>query len=389
MPVAVAASWILLGASGCFSSTGGLAPDASPDTAEDTAPDTSEWVVPDGDDVDGEADPVADSPEFPEDTGLDPDVATDPVGPPPDAVDSLDAPDAVDLVDAADSTDFVDPEWECITVYGDPACDDGNECTGDWCDMVLHTCVHSGATMEGTGCTDDGNICTSDSCRGGICGHSAAREGEFCPDEGNACTQDICASGICSHPGAPLDGFPCTSDGEICTSDVCSSGSCAHPPVPGCCHADGACISATQVWECNASTNTCYDPPMSHFCGTCSTRTDCGDGGSSSDDWCVYYGSNEGCSKDCRTIADCPRGSECIVLSGSTACVATDPGCICTVIVGDCDTWLNFGRSCTGDWDCPGPDNYCFGTYCSFDCATVQDCPLSATAGCVVGTCRR
>lgn len=381
----VCAAGVLLLA-GCFVQLGGELPeDGTADPVAEPAGDSAGDVSPDG------------APDGMPDT--DPDGAPD--GTPDGSGDALDVPDASDTTTERDAVaeppfdipdvtpdpvDTIDDSWECFVVYGDPACDDGLECTADWCDMVTHTCVHSGVTMDGAACADDGNMCTDDFCRGGVCVHNAYREGEHCTDDGNVCTADLCETGVCIHPTGPHDGDPCASDGDVCTSDECDAGACTHPWIPGCCHRDGDCIWAGHIWECDSSSNTCYDPPYGGFCDPCSVRDDCGDGGSSSDDWCVHYTySDRGCSTDCADDYDCPRGSYCDDRSG-TPCPPGGSDCVCVVKTGTCTTWNEFGTGCSYDYHCDGPDNYCRSGSCTWSCSTDEDCP-PASPGCSGGEC--
>lgn len=313
---------------GCFvQNEGHLEGDAGVDPASDPVLDLTDGIAPDADSAWPDADDATDPP---------PDTAVDP---------------------SPDPADVHDDSWECAT-YHDAACDDLDVCTEDWCDMVSHTCVHSGASTDGTPCPDDGNECTDDFCRGGVC----------------------------VHDGTPMEGVACTDDGEVCTDDVCQSASCAHPWIRGCCHRDGDCIWVDHIWECDSSTNTCYDPPQGHFCEVCTDRTTCGDGGSSSDDWCAYYTSTDnGCSKDCAGDYDCPRGAMCVDGAGSP-CPSGVSDCMCVVKVGTCTTWRHFGDWCSGYPDCPGPDNLCRSARCTWACTTIDDCPLQSP-GCVSGYC--
>jgi len=382
--LALAMAIVLAGvlATGCSLDLGGeLASDVTTDTgggdsaSDSVAPDGDAEVpdAPDGDEDTAVDPPVDPAPDVPPDTS--PDTSPDPVDVPPDTVPDP-APDIVDVE--------TEP-GECTTMW-DPACDDGNECTTDWCDLATETCVHSGASAEGTSCTYDGNECTSDLCTGGVCVHQPAREGEFCADDGEFCTTDLCESGVCVHPGGPMDGVGCTDDSDLCTADECDAGVCTHDWISGCCYRDGDCLWLDHLWECDVATNVCYDPPHGHFCDSCTTREDCGDGGSASDDYCVWWDTISGCATDCADDLDCPRGASCINLS-ETPCTPTDTECICVPRVGECRTWRNFGESCSGDGDCGGADNYCFGSYCTWDCTTDDECPWEST-GCVMGTCR-
>ena len=132
-------------------------------------------------------------------------------------------------------------------VCGAGACDDGNSCTLDSCDLVLgcgHTAL-AGACDDGDPCTsgdtcaggvclsgavtscDDGNACTVDGCSAGLgCGHTPT---DGACSDGNACTAgDACAGGTCVA-GAPV---ACAPDGNLCTLDVCADGGCAYPAAP-------------------------------------------------------------------------------------------------------------------------------------------------------------
>jgi hypothetical protein len=97
------------------------------------------------------------------------------------------------------------------------ACDDGNPCTTDSC-QVGTGCV---ATNNSAGC-DDGNACTvGDSCSGGSC---VAGSGQLDCNDSNVCTSDSCNPGSgcvnANNNNACDDANPCTH------SDACSAGSC-------------------------------------------------------------------------------------------------------------------------------------------------------------------
>ena len=105
------------------------------------------------------------------------------------------------------------------TCKGAPlSCDDGNDCTWDFCNK-LSGCAHS----QAVGGCDDGDPCTTkDVCKAGKCGGGPAK----C-DDGNSCTKDICdaKSGACKQEGLS-DGTAC-DDGDVCTSfDTCTAGKC-------------------------------------------------------------------------------------------------------------------------------------------------------------------
>ncbi|MBN2075813.1 MAG: conjugal transfer protein TraF, partial [Dehalococcoidales bacterium] len=85
-------------------------------------------------------------------------------------------------------------------------CDDGDECTIDWC--YNGECKHVQSDQPGCGCEncDDGNQCTTDYCdENGNCQHT--RIPGCCPtscyDDDN-CTQDWCdGNGYCQHARVP------------------------------------------------------------------------------------------------------------------------------------------------------------------------------------------
>lgn len=94
-------------------------------------------------------------------------------------------------------------------------CDDGDACTVDTCDPVVHTCSHVASCEEGV-------ACTADSCVLGACEHVPD---DLACDDANDCTVDVCnLTNGCSY--ADLDGTAC-DDGDFCTvTDICATGDC-------------------------------------------------------------------------------------------------------------------------------------------------------------------
>lgn len=111
---------------------------------------------------------------------------------------------------------------------GAAACDDGNPCTDDACDLNTGRCVH---TNDASRC-DDGNACTTgEACRSGSCSGGTA---VVC-DDGNSCTTDSCspATGCSVQPvaGCCNSAADC-DDADPCTIDSCGgSAGCLHEPV--------------------------------------------------------------------------------------------------------------------------------------------------------------
>lgn len=234
---------------------------------------------------------------------------------------------------------------------------------------------------------DDGDPCTLDQCDpAGACLHPPAPDSTPCADDGDPCSQDVCMAGVCVHPVATeccTDPAMC-DDFDPCTTDVCNADHlCVHEAIPDCCGRDADCLWAGHLWECDAAAGTCYDPPGGEFCAACMTRRDCGDGGESSDDWCVRYAWNDaGCTKDCRDDTDCPGGSYCRGLEGESPCSPGDSACICVSRLGSCEAYNTFGRGCMGDEMCRGCDAcdelVCRDGACTWPCEVPEDCPLGA-----------
>ena len=172
------------------------------------------------------------------------------------------------------TTDFCDPEAGCQFILHDDPCDDGNLCTendkcaGGWCLGQPKNCT------DDTPCTDDschpeqgcqhapnqapcsdGNVCTmSDSCQAGVCQGA----GLLPCDDGNQCTTDSCAPQAgCQFA---LHDDPC-DDNNLCTdSDVCVQGVCQGQPAncdddkpctDDSCHPEQGCVNTANSAACD------------------------------------------------------------------------------------------------------------------------------------------
>src|SRR5262249_27569113 len=116
-----------------------------------------------------------------------------------------------------------------------PSCDDGNDCTGDFCDAALG-CLHTNLTDP----CDDGNPCTG---------------------------PDRCGNGLCSGPAVDCN------DGNFCNgSEVCDplTGGCLAGAPPSCTDADDCTLDS-----CDAVANTCVHtrPPNYDTCAMATTFT--------------------------------------------------------------------------------------------------------------------
>jgi len=241
---------------------------------------------------------------------------------------------------------------------------------------------------DGGGCTGpedcaDGDPCTQDLCdpSTGICHNPIAPEGTPCTDDANPCTEDVCLGGSCAHPVTP---GCCTTpadcdDDNPCTIEDCVEGTCTSEARPDCCTRDADCMWPDHLWECDAATMACYDPPGGEFCAACLTRDNCGDGGTASDDWCMLYGSTDrGCTKDCIDDLDCPGAAVCASREGRP-CAPDEPGCICVSRFTSCAAFNSFGNWCFNDGMCQSCSGcgafVCGDGGCTAHCDVPRDCP--------------
>ncbi|MCB9728248.1 MAG: hypothetical protein H6744_00120 [Deltaproteobacteria bacterium] len=135
------------------------------------------------------------------------------------------------------------------------ACDDGDPCTVDTCDLVKG-CTYSGAT----GPCDDGNPCTADDvcgpagCKGVLSGCDCLVDGD-CPDDGDLCNGTLrCVGGACVTAPETVPSCPGDTD---CAEAACdpSTGTCVLTPAPvatpcagtGACPGEGTCKGTTCV----------------------------------------------------------------------------------------------------------------------------------------------
>jgi|GEM_PF-2004257 len=136
---------------------------------------------------------------------------------------------------------------ECVS---DLHCDDGNQCTDDYCfDGV---CEHRNNSLP----CDDGQACSAnDHCLDGVC----VGDSPLSCDDGNPCTTDGCddLAGCVHYPNS----LPC-DDGNACTlRDVCSEGVCRSGPEADCddmnictddsCDPASGCIYANNQLPCD------------------------------------------------------------------------------------------------------------------------------------------
>ena len=158
------------------------------------------------------------------------------------------------------------PEFEFRTRCEGVNCDDGNECTRDYCILVYPagTCGHE-LVANGTACELDGGA--SGVCRNGVCNLCY---GVVCEDDGKPCTRDRCDpnTGRC---GVPAD------DGTVCEykglfPGFCASGFCAKSLATGSCQV--ICDSPCQLFNrVDPDTPTCLADCMAEGLDGCVPET--------------------------------------------------------------------------------------------------------------------
>ncbi len=270
---------------------------------------------------------------------------------------------------------------ECdIKLYGplcdcdfDEECDDGKECTADFCDNCR--CVHPKKEC-GTPCSSgfcENGVCTPLKSRGASCRCEICKEGLFCHN--GRCTRiPECGNGLCDLEeceNCPQDcevedcagNRECdTQVGEICnnTDDCrCGSGQRCDPDHPsadakGCftpfC-GDGLCLGKEDCLSCPKD---CGCPPgqecVNGVCRgavECNTDRHCEDEKPCTEDRCV----DGRCVRE--EIVGCPLENECYpigtrqVVDGQTAYCAYD------------ESWWTTkgeGANCQMDFECKGSD---------------------------------
>ena len=206
-------------------------------------------------------------------------------------------PCGCDLVETAVCEEGACENNECVVRERD--CDDGNQCTEDWCDDC-YGCLAL-PVLDGSVC-DDGNPCTVEHCQGGACASTPA-DGMPCEDDGNACTDDVCYGGACTHPAT--SGGSCgdcqTCDEGACVGvceggEQCCGGDCCTDPCCGesCCESAACMVCSNGVCK-----STCNDdnPCTEDLCeeGSCAyPQLDCDDNNPCTVDSCCEHPSEDG-----------------------------------------------------------------------------------------------
>ncbi len=204
---------------------------------------------------------------------------------------------------------------DCDGTVDEGSCDDGNNCTADNCGTD-GTCSNP-PLQTGTPCDADGSVCTvDDACDAGTCVPGPL----LACDDGNPCTKDSCdlAAG-CTQ--VAFNGVPCSDDNPCTLGDVCQQGNCA-PGKPKVCTAPGPCYGVAcdpNSGNCTfpplqaglpCDDNSACTEADSCDAGTCAGKlVSCDDGNPCTNDSCD---SAKGCASTANTAA-CDDGDVCTV----------------------------------------------------------------------------
>ncbi|MBM4343315.1 MAG: putative metal-binding motif-containing protein [Deltaproteobacteria bacterium] len=186
---------------------------------------------------------------------------------------------------------------DCDGQTDEAACNDGNGCTEDACNLGQGGCVFATVTKP----CDDGDVCTyEDLCKDGKCGGI----GVSC-DDGDPCSFDACSATGCTHKPTPAG--PC-DDNNACTSgDLCGAGSGGKLQCTGVALADGA---------------TCSDGTVCTIAAACSggkclaTQSKCDDANPCTDDGCDALQGGVAACKHFYNAAACDDGNACSLGDG-------------------------------------------------------------------------
>ncbi|MCB9740496.1 MAG: hypothetical protein H6747_14630 [Deltaproteobacteria bacterium] len=280
---------------------------------------------------------------------------------------------------------------DCDGKIDEKACDDGNPCTNDTCDINAGKCASTVVT-NGTPCDADGSVCTvADNCVIGVCTVGKVKD---C-DDGDPCTQDACdvATGCTQtmDAGAPCsDDNPCTI-GDICGAEGCKPGKSKACPTTDdctlskCSLVDGKCtfVESPVGSPCDDG-NACTGNDICTL-GICMGQVvDCDDGNACTTEGCVL---GTGCVSKTMTVGTCDDGDVCTVNDGCVAGACTgvgyscDDNVACTVdscdskkgclhaqLAGGCDD----GDPCTEGDTCD--NGLCKAGVLVCECKTAADC---------------
>ncbi len=294
-------------------------------------------------------------------------------------------------------TEWCDPAFGCRATPA-PSCDDGVDCTQDFCDMITDACGHmaddyfcdNDLFCDGdewcdavNGCQpgtpvdcDDGVGCTADACDEETweCLHTASDElcddGLFCNGAEHCDYDDGCTAG-----SAPCAGALCRESDDRCVACLSDSDCSDDRFCNGAehCNAQGVCVSGAypcgaamcresdeQCVECLADTD-CSDGAYCNGDEFCTPAGACEQGGlpcgtglcRESDDRCVHCLSNADCNDGlfCNGMETCNSAGMCaagVYPCSTSMCRESDDRCVDCLANSDCSD----GAFCNGDEFC-------------------------------------
>ncbi|KAM9987383.1 hypothetical protein ACTFIZ_005427 [Dictyostelium cf. discoideum] len=166
-----------------------------------------------------------------------------------------------------------------VCEYDEIDCNDGNECTYDYCDPIVGGCVHfSNDTICSIQASQLANCFI-----GGVCGDFGCEYEESDCDDGNPCTDDYCdiEKGCVSD----LNDWNCDSL-NACSQGICTENGCVQQEVD--CDDDGSLPVPIHCYDNNpCSENTCNP---STGCQFTLNNSNCDDGKKCTIDQCVPNG---------------------------------------------------------------------------------------------------
>lgn len=255
----------------------------------------------------------------------------------------------------------------CAHMPVDASCDDGITCDGvEFCNVLLG-CLSSGAPScdDNVGCTSDFCDIASDGCKH-VPSDPACSDGQFCTGI-EACDPAIGAPGTGCVPGTPV----ACSDGIPCTTDACNEtlAACVHTPVDATC-SDGVFCNGAEV--CDQGAGCVSGPPVACDDGRSCTVDAC----SEAQQQCAHTPVNAACSDglSCNGVEICstagPEPTGCV--QGAAIPCSSD-GIACTV-----DTCDDATGACTHAPDnqaCPA-GQFCIAS--QGGCVQAQACASGA-----------
>ncbi len=265
----------------------------------------------------------------------------------------------------------------CVGNLTAKSCDDGKDCTTDFCDPT----AGCSSTLQSGQCLIDGT-CHADGDASGRCLQCVTAKsttawtyvaGRPCND-GNPCTKgDACQAGGTGDAGCAGTPYTC-DDGLACTTDTCDGqGGCTNTLLPGYCDIQGTCWGDTQpnpddaCRVCATSGSTTAWSPASD--GTICAAATCNGATFTSARTCVAGQCSAG-----GATQSCDDGLACT----TDSCTAA--GCRNTLISGYC----LIGGTCYGNLQA-NPSNPC--QRCAAATAPSSWSPAADGTTCKSGTC--